>query len=260
MGRGCPIKLQTDIDWDNCERFTISADRDDLPGHIRAIKVPTLDAQALRQAVDLIGGDVNCVQIDAADVSKGILGFPHAYILEHGRFSIESEPFGPTGLNHGMSIRRLINHEFTERASKLADPEQQRLMQEWKNCLTKMPDAVDQVFPRAYKGFWVRGDGRFDQREEPSFHRHGGYPHILDDHSILPGYFLNFTPSHDGTVFPDEQGNLWYAPGGSYVLFASDGHDHVDGCDHEVPDQYLSPIEDERRATAVMQIYPFPEM
>lgn len=255
------MAIKTEIDWEHCQRRLITASAE-LPDNIRAIRVPTLDAQALHTAFSLLGGKVTSVQIETEDVPAVLIGFPHDYIMKNGRFNIEIQPVefkGEFVRTTDQDIVNLLNTEFSRRSSEIGDEAIRSRMQVWHDCVLRMPLAAAELFPNAYKGLWIRGDGRFDQREHPGFHRHGGFYNVMGDMREIPGYFLNFTPSHDGTVFPDEQGNLWYARGGAYSLFTSDGHLHVDGCDHEVPDRFMSPIENERRATAVLQVFPVPE-
>lgn len=256
------MAVQTTIDWERCQRHLITAG-EDLPDNIRAISVKTLDAEALRTALGLLGGSVTSVQIETQDVPPDLIGFPHEYIINYGRFNVEILPVEFRGgfvRSTTTDIIHLLNDEFSKRSHQMPDEVSRARMQSWHQSVIRMPLAAENVFPNAYKGLWIRGDGRFDQREHPGFHRHGGFVDVLGDMKELPGYFLNFTPSYDGTVFPDEQGNLWYARGGAYSLFTSDGHKDVDGCDHEVPDRFKSPIEQERRATAVMQVFPLPEL
>lgn len=251
--------VQTKIDWDKCSRHSIVAGSA-LPSNIRALDAPTMDAHALKRAFDQIGGDVMTVQIMAEDVPKDLLGFPHDYIGRSGRFNLELLPIEFSNgfvRTNDADIERKVCQDFAVRINAATDDVTRTHLTDWRDCVLRMSRAVSEVFPNAYKGIWIRGDGRFDQREKPGFHRHGAFEDILGKRGTLPGYFLNFAPSYDGTVFPDERGDLWYAQGGSYVLFTSDGHPHVDGCDHEVPDRFLSPIDHENRATAVMQIFPF---
>ena len=142
----------------------------------------------------------------------------------------------------------------------MKDQTQKALLDVWQSGISAMICAAAKVWPRSLHSLEINGMGRFDQSVTHSFHRHGG---LIDAHNtgrILPGFFLNYTPSYVGTMFPDAGGDLWYSPGGSYSLFTTDGHPHVDGCDHSTPDQYLSPVSGEKRATAILKVFPIPEI
>lgn len=248
----------TKIDWDSCSRNLISADRDDLPSNIKAIKVESLDADALGRAANLIGGPVTSVQIEV-DGPQNLIGFPHEYIEHYGSFQFE---IAPVVFDQGMhkstyeDITTTVAREFAQRIEEAENDDHKLRLVEWEHALLKMPEAAADVWPDSLRAMWVYGNGRFHQTEKEGFHRHGGFPDMIGNGRIVPGYFLNYTPSHDGTMFPGADGNLWFGKGGNYSLFTSDGHDHVDGCDHEVPQQFQSPIHGEKRATGVLSVYP----
>lgn len=248
----------TKIDWESCSKNVISYDRDDLPSNIRAIKVEQMDSMALREAYNLIGGEVTSVQIEV-EQPEGLVGFPHDYLTNSGSFQVDIEPFNiSNGFNRTTTahLERSIRDAFDTKINNATEEEHKLHLEEWQNAILAMSGSASKLWPGSYKNLWLRSDGRFDQVEKQSFHRHGEYHDMLGGHGRLPGYFLNFTPSYDGTMFPGTDGNLWFGKGGNYTIFATDGHPHVDGCDHEAPIQFQSPIKGEKRATAVLGIYP----
>lgn len=247
------------INWPVCQKNLIQSERSDLPDNIRCLSVSKLDASALYNAVKLLGGSVTAVQIHSDEVPNELIGFSHEYISKNGRFSLELDPISlaqTIRMTTSSDITQAIGAEFKKRAENAQEERQRYLLEAWQSCIQRMVDSVAEVFPQSYKAFWLRANGRFDQIKKPTFHRHGAFPDMLGTNVPLGGYFLNFTPSYDGTVLHDKDNNLWYSPGGSYTLFTTDGHEYVDGCDHDVPDKFLSPIEGEKRATSVLPVYP----
>jgi hypothetical protein len=240
-------------------RHLISADRKDLPEGIKAIRVKTFDLKALIDAVHLMQGPVYTVQIEPEDIPPEMMGFVHKLRTEIGYFDLDMQVFDHmTGARttYGQ-ISKGISAFFDEKLPARAKPEHRELLQEWKRVLLQMPKAAELVWPDAHTGMWIYGNGRTDHKDGllPHFHRHAALMLPMSQRP-RPGFFLNYVPSHDGTVFKENEKELWYGKGNCLTLHITEGHARAEGPDHASPDQFMSPIANEKRATSILQVYP----